>query len=130
MPLCFNNNLATGPAVSTPDVQNQLYAVDLYTRRPVVCVTLTARDCKDDKDWATEHVNMKRNKWQKIFFSLSPAFLFILIIDVFLSEGNVLLETILRSCRKMSDLAVGSDGIITDKRTDLHIFWNKAQTGR
>ena len=43
-----------------------------------------------------------------IFCSLtSPVFLFILIIGVFSSEGNVALETILRSRKEVSDLAVG-----------------------
>ena len=43
-----------------------------------------------------------------IFFALmSPAFLFILVIGIFSSGGNVAIETVLLPCKKMSDLAVG-----------------------
>lgn len=43
-----------------------------------------------------------------ISFSLkSPVFYSILIIGAFSSGGNVALETILHSCTKVSDLAVG-----------------------
>ena len=39
-----------------------------------------------------------------LFFPTSPVFLFILIIGVFLSGGNVALESILRSRKKVPDL--------------------------
>ena len=40
------------------------------------------------------------------FFPMSPVFHFILIIDGFLSERNVALETILLPCIKVIDLVV------------------------
>ncbi|GFW60444.1 transposable element Tcb2 transposase [Trichonephila clavipes] len=41
------------------------------------------------------------------FFLSSPIFLFIWIIGIFSSGGTVAVEIILRSCTKVSDLAVG-----------------------
>ncbi|GFX08567.1 transposable element Tcb2 transposase [Trichonephila clavipes] len=60
------------------------------------------------------------------FFLTSPVFQFIRIIGVFSSGGTVAVGIILRSCTKVSDLAVGGvllyGGISIDGRTDLYII--------
>ncbi|GFW30596.1 transposable element Tcb2 transposase [Trichonephila clavipes] len=60
---------ANGTTVSTQTVQNRLYGVGLYARRPMVCVTLTSRHRRDRREWATEHVNWRRNEWSDVLFS-------------------------------------------------------------
>ncbi|GFU71602.1 retrovirus-related Pol polyprotein from transposon opus [Trichonephila clavipes] len=41
---------ATGTTVSTQTVRNRLHGVDLYARRPLVCVRLTSRHRRDRRD--------------------------------------------------------------------------------
>ncbi|GFX41049.1 transposable element Tcb2 transposase [Trichonephila clavipes] len=60
---------ATGTTVSTQTVRNRLHGVGLYARRPMVCVRLTSRHRHDFRDWATEHVNWRRNEWSNVLFS-------------------------------------------------------------
>ncbi|GFX55524.1 transposable element Tcb2 transposase [Trichonephila clavipes] len=60
---------ATGTTVSTQTVQNQLHGVGLYARRPMVCVRLTSRHRRDRREWATEHVNWRRNESSSVLFS-------------------------------------------------------------
>ncbi|GFV39183.1 transposable element Tcb2 transposase [Trichonephila clavipes] len=60
---------ATGTTVSNQIIRNRLYVVGLYTRRPMVCVRLTSRHCRDRRDWATDHVNWRRNEWSNVLFS-------------------------------------------------------------
>ncbi|GFT28549.1 transposable element Tcb2 transposase [Trichonephila clavipes] len=54
---------ATGTTVSAQTVQNRLHGVGLYARRPMVSVRLTSRHRRDRREWATEHVNWRRNEW-------------------------------------------------------------------
>ncbi|GFY00127.1 transposable element Tcb2 transposase [Trichonephila clavipes] len=98
---------ATGTTVSTQTVRNRLHGVGLYARRPMVCVRLTSRHRCDRREWAAEHVNWRRNEWSNVLFLTSPVFLFIRIIGAFSSGGTVAVGIILRSCTKVSDLAVG-----------------------
>ncbi|GFT28753.1 transposable element Tcb2 transposase [Trichonephila clavipes] len=65
---------ATGTTVSTQTVRNQLHGVGLYAHRPMVCVRLTSRHRRDRREWATEHVNWRRNKWSNLLFSDVPFF--------------------------------------------------------
>ncbi|GFX25365.1 transposable element Tcb2 transposase [Trichonephila clavipes] len=60
---------ATGTTVSTQTVRNQAHGVGLYARRPTVCVRLTSRHRRDRREWATEHVNWRRNEWSNVPFS-------------------------------------------------------------
>ncbi|GFX53058.1 transposable element Tcb2 transposase [Trichonephila clavipes] len=60
---------ATGTTVSTQTVRNRLHGVGLYARRPMVCVRLTSRHRHDRREWATEHVNWRRNEWSNVPFS-------------------------------------------------------------
>ncbi|KAF8790237.1 Transposable element Tcb1 transposase like protein [Argiope bruennichi] len=66
--------LATGTTVSTQTVRNRLHTVDLYARRPMVCVTLTARHCRALREWAVEHVNWRRNEGHNILSSNESRF--------------------------------------------------------
>ncbi|GFX08593.1 transposable element Tcb2 transposase [Trichonephila clavipes] len=60
---------ATGTTVSTQTVRNRFHGVGLYARRSMVCVRLTSRHRRDRREWATEHVNWRRNKWSNLLFS-------------------------------------------------------------
>ncbi|GFV15402.1 transposable element Tcb2 transposase [Trichonephila clavipes] len=60
---------ATGTTVSTQNVRNRLHGVGLYPRRPMVCVRLTSRHRRDRREWATEHVNWRRNERSNVLFS-------------------------------------------------------------
>ncbi|GFW84812.1 transposable element Tcb2 transposase [Trichonephila clavipes] len=60
---------ATGTTVSTQTVRNRLHGVGLYARRPMVCVRLTSRHRRDRREWATKHVNWRRNEWSNVLFS-------------------------------------------------------------
>ncbi|GFY00426.1 transposable element Tcb2 transposase [Trichonephila clavipes] len=60
---------ATGTTVSTQTVRNQVHGVGLYARRALVCVRLTSRHRRDRREWATEHVNWRRNEWSNVLFS-------------------------------------------------------------
>ncbi|GFX14776.1 transposable element Tcb2 transposase [Trichonephila clavipes] len=65
--------------------------------------------------------------------SMVPVFLFIRIIGVFSSGGTVAVGIILRSCTKVSDLAVGVlvyGGISIDGRTDPYIIRDGPLTAR
>ncbi|GFS72461.1 transposable element Tcb2 transposase [Trichonephila clavipes] len=60
---------ATGTRVSTQTVRNRFHGIGLYARRPMVCVRLTSRHRRDRREWATEHVNWRRNEWSNVLFS-------------------------------------------------------------
>ncbi|GFT20612.1 transposable element Tcb2 transposase [Trichonephila clavipes] len=60
---------ATCTTVSTQTVRNRLHGVGLYARRPMVRVSLPLRYCLDRREWATEHVNWRRNEWSNVLFS-------------------------------------------------------------
>ncbi|GFT52445.1 transposable element Tcb1 transposase [Trichonephila clavipes] len=60
---------ATGITVSTQTVRNRLHGVDMYARRPLVCVRLTSRHRRDRREWAKEHVNWRRREWSNVLFS-------------------------------------------------------------
>ncbi|GFW57892.1 transposable element Tcb2 transposase [Trichonephila clavipes] len=60
---------ATGTTVSTQIVRNRLHGVGLYARRPMACVRLTSRRRRDRREWATEHVNWRRNELRNVLFS-------------------------------------------------------------
>ncbi|GFY36476.1 transposable element Tcb2 transposase [Trichonephila clavipes] len=60
---------ATGTTVSIQTIRNRLHGLGLYARRPMVCVRLTSRHCRDCREWATEHVNWRRDEWSTVLFS-------------------------------------------------------------
>ncbi|GFS84788.1 transposable element Tcb2 transposase [Trichonephila clavipes] len=60
---------ATGTTVSTQTVRNRLHGVGLYARRPMICVRLTSRHRRDRREWATEHVDWRRNELSNVLFS-------------------------------------------------------------
>ncbi|GFW37964.1 transposable element Tcb2 transposase [Trichonephila clavipes] len=60
---------ATGTTISTQTVRNRLHAEGLYARRPMVCARLISRHRRDRREWATEHVNWRRNEWSNVLFS-------------------------------------------------------------
>ncbi|GFX87073.1 transposable element Tcb2 transposase [Trichonephila clavipes] len=98
---------ATGTTVSTQTVRNRLHGVGMYARRPMVCVGLASRHRRDRREWATEHVNWRRNEWSNVLFpdesrfSVHPDNRRIFIWRV------VAVGIILRSSTKVSDLVVG-----------------------
>ncbi|GFV60421.1 transposable element Tcb2 transposase [Trichonephila clavipes] len=98
---------ATGTTVSTQTVRNWTHGVDLYARRPMVCVRLTSRHNCNHREWATEHVNWRRNEWSNVLFSNESRFsVHPNNRRIFIWRG-VAVRILLRSCTKVSDLAVG-----------------------
>ncbi|GFW24037.1 transposable element Tcb2 transposase [Trichonephila clavipes] len=65
---------ATGTTVSTQTVRNRLHGEVLYARRPMVCVRLTSSHRRDCREWATEHVNWRRNEWSNVLSSNESRF--------------------------------------------------------
>ncbi|GFV86042.1 transposable element Tcb2 transposase [Trichonephila clavipes] len=59
----------TGTTVANQTVRNRIHGVGLYARRPMVCVRLTSRHRRDRREWATEHMNWRRNEWSNVLFS-------------------------------------------------------------
>ncbi|GFW38384.1 transposable element Tcb2 transposase [Trichonephila clavipes] len=60
---------ATGTRVSTQTVRNRLHGLGLNAHRPMVRVRLTSRHRRERREWATEHVNWRRNDWSNVPFS-------------------------------------------------------------
>ncbi|GFV04038.1 transposable element Tcb2 transposase [Trichonephila clavipes] len=100
---------ATGTTVSTQTVRNRLYDVGLYARRLMVCVRLTSRHRRDRREGATEHVNWKRNEWSNLLFSDKSRFSVHPDNRRIFIWRDMAVGIILRSCTKVSDLAVGDE---------------------
>ncbi|GFV09914.1 transposable element Tcb2 transposase [Trichonephila clavipes] len=98
---------ATGTTVSTQTVRNRLHGVGLYARRPMVCVRLTSRHRRDRREWATEHVNWRRNEWSNVLFSDESRFSVHPNNRRIFICRSVAVGIILRTCTKVSDLVVG-----------------------
>ncbi|GFS77098.1 transposable element Tcb2 transposase [Trichonephila clavipes] len=107
---------ATGTTVSTQTVRNRFHGVGLYARRPMVCVRLTSRHRCDHREWATEHVNWRRNEWSNVFFSDESHF------SVHLDNRRIFIW------RNRGMLVYG--GISIDGRTDLYIIRDGPLTAR
>ena len=116
----------TGTTVST--VQNSFHVVDLYSRRPMVCVTLAARHRWTRREWTTEHVNWTRNEWRKILFS--DEFRFSVHVDnrrIFIQRERDTRNNpaILQENARFGDGGVMVyAGISIDRRTKIHIIRN------
>ncbi|GFT67038.1 transposable element Tcb2 transposase [Trichonephila clavipes] len=100
---------ATGTTVSTQTVRNRLHGVGLYARRSMVCVRQTSRHRRDRREWATEHVNWRRNKWSNLLFSDESRFSVHPDNRRIFIWRDLAVGIILRSCTKVSDLAVGDE---------------------
>ncbi|GFS75737.1 transposable element Tcb2 transposase [Trichonephila clavipes] len=100
---------ATGTTVSTQTVRNQLHGVGLYAHRSMVCVRLTSRHRRDRREWATEHMNRRRNEWSNLLFSDESRFSVHLDNRRIFIWRDLAVGIILRSCTKVSDLAVGDE---------------------
>ncbi|GFW92200.1 transposable element Tcb1 transposase [Trichonephila clavipes] len=129
---------ATGTTVSTQTVQNRLHGVGLYAHRPMVCVRLRHR--RERMEWATEHVNWRRNGWSNVLFSdesrfsvhldnrrifiwrdhgsrNNPAFVH---ESVRLGGGGMLVDEILRPIVVPYAPAIGDDFILMDDNCRPH----------
>ncbi|GFV03985.1 transposable element Tcb2 transposase [Trichonephila clavipes] len=93
--------------VSTQTVRNRLHGVGLYARRWMVCVRPTSRHRHDRMEWATEHVNWRRNEWSNLLFSDESRFSVHPDNRRIFIWRDLAVGIILRSCTKVSDLAVG-----------------------
>ncbi|GFX65399.1 transposable element Tcb1 transposase [Trichonephila clavipes] len=114
--------------------------VGLYARRPIVCVRLTSRHRRDHREWATEHVNWRRNEWSNVLFSDESRFsvqpdnrrIFIwrgcssrnnpAFVDesVRFGGGGVLVDEILRPIVVPYAAAIGDDFILMDDNCRPH----------
>ncbi|GFT93628.1 transposable element Tcb2 transposase [Trichonephila clavipes] len=115
-----------GTTVSTQTVRNRLHGVGLYARRPMVCVRLTSRHRRDRREWATEHVNWRRNEWSNVLFSDESRFSVhpdnrrIFIWRDRGSRNNP--AFVHESVRFGGGAVLVYDGISIDERTDLYII--------
>ncbi|GFT99251.1 probable RNA-directed DNA polymerase from transposon X-element [Trichonephila clavipes] len=97
---------ATGTTISTQTVRDWTHGVGLYARRSMVCIILTSRLHRDRREWATEHVNWRRNEWSNVLFSNESRFsVHPNKIGVFSSGGSVAVGIL---------LAIGDDFILMD----------------
>ncbi|GFV73346.1 transposable element Tcb2 transposase [Trichonephila clavipes] len=119
---------ATGTTVSTQTVRNRLHGVDLYARRPMVCVRLTSRHRCDRREWATEHVNWRRNEWRNVLFSVHPDNRRIFIWRDRGSRNNP--AFVHESVRFGVGGVLVYGGISIDGRTDLYIILDGPLTAR
>ncbi|GFW42721.1 transposable element Tcb2 transposase [Trichonephila clavipes] len=125
---------ATVTTVSTQTVRNRLHGVGLHARLPMVCVTLTSRHRRDRREWATEHVNWRRNEWSDVLFSDESRF------SVHPDNKRIF---IWRDCGSRNNPALvhegvrfGGGGVLVyggisiDGRTDLYIIRGGPLTAR
>ncbi|GFX52433.1 transposable element Tcb1 transposase [Trichonephila clavipes] len=59
---------ATGTTVSRQTVYRRLGHIDLYARRPVRCVPLTATHCRLRLTWSREHALWTPQQWSCVMF--------------------------------------------------------------
>ncbi|GFT90993.1 transposable element Tcb2 transposase [Trichonephila clavipes] len=124
---------ATGTTVSTQTVRKPAHGVGLYACRPMVCVRLTSRHRLYHREWATEHVNWRRNEWGSVFLT-SPVFLFIRTNRrIFIwrdrdSRNNP--AFVHESVRFGGAGVLMYGGISIDGRTDLYIIRDEPLTAR
>ncbi|GFS84325.1 transposable element Tcb2 transposase [Trichonephila clavipes] len=117
---------ATGTTVSTQTVRNRTHGVGLYARRPMVCIRLTSRQRRDRREWATEHVNWRRNEWSNVLFSdesrfsVHPDNKCIFIWRDRGSRNNP--AFVHKSVRFVGAGVLVYGGISIDERTDLYII--------
>ncbi|GFU94267.1 transposable element Tcb2 transposase [Trichonephila clavipes] len=125
---------ATGTTVSTQTVRNRLHGVGLYDRRPMVCVRLTSRHRRDRREWATEHVNWRRNEWSSALlsgeshFSVHPDNRRIFIWRECGSRNNP--ASVHESVRFCGGGVLVYGFISLDGRTDLYIIRDRPLTAR
>ncbi|GFU08090.1 transposable element Tcb1 transposase [Trichonephila clavipes] len=67
---------ATGTTVSRQTVYRLFGHIDLYTRRPVRCVPLTATHCSLRLTWNREHALCTPKQWSCMMFSDESSFSF------------------------------------------------------
>ncbi|GFY11236.1 transposable element Tcb2 transposase [Trichonephila clavipes] len=135
-----NLRSATGTPVSTQTVRNRLHGLGLYARQPMVCARLTSRHHRDRREWATEHVNWRRNEWSNVLFSDEPRFsvhpdnrrifiwrdrgsrnnLAFVHASVRFGGGGVLVDEILRPIVVPYSAAIGDDFILMDDNCRPH----------
>ncbi|GFS60057.1 transposable element Tcb1 transposase [Trichonephila clavipes] len=65
---------ATGTTVSRQTVYRRLGHIDLYARRSVRCVPLTATHCRLRLTWSREHALWTPQQWSCVMFSYESRF--------------------------------------------------------
>ncbi|GFY27916.1 transposable element Tcb1 transposase [Trichonephila clavipes] len=100
----------------------------------MVCVRLTSRHHRDRREWATEHVNWRRNEWSNVLFSNESRF------SVHPNNRRIFIwrERGSRNTPAFVHESVSFDsggvlmygGISIDWRTDLYIIRDGALTAR
>ncbi|GFU65037.1 transposable element Tcb2 transposase [Trichonephila clavipes] len=126
--------LATGTTVSIQTIRNRLHGVGPYARRPMVCVRLASRHRRDRREWATEHVNWRRNEWSNVLFSDESRFSVYpdnRRIFIWRDRGSRKNPAFVReSVRFGGGGVLEYGGISIDGRLDLYIIRNGPLTSR
>ncbi|GFV31694.1 transposable element Tcb1 transposase [Trichonephila clavipes] len=100
----------------------------------MVCVRLTSRHHRDRREWATEHVNWRRNEWSNVLFSNESRFS--VHQDnrrIFIWRGRGSRNNpafMYESVRFGSEGVLVYGGISIDGRTDLYIIRDGPLTAR
>ncbi|GFX22506.1 transposable element Tcb2 transposase [Trichonephila clavipes] len=94
----------------------------------MVCVRLTSRHHRDRREWATEHVNWRRNEWSNVLFSIHPDNRHIFIWRDHGSRNNH--AFLHKSVRFGNGGVLVYGGISIDGRTDLYIIRDGPLTAR
>ncbi|GFT89984.1 transposable element Tcb2 transposase [Trichonephila clavipes] len=124
----------TGTTVSSQTARNRLHGVGLYARRPMVCVRISSRHRRDRKEWATEHVNWRRNEWSNVLFSDESRF------SVYPDNRRIFIwrdrgsrnnpAFVHKKCQIWRWGVLVYGGISSDGRTDLYIIRDGPLTAR
>ncbi|GBM02348.1 hypothetical protein AVEN_138460-1 [Araneus ventricosus] len=86
---------ATGTRVSTQTVRNRLHHVGLYTRRTMICVSLTVDHYAACRRWTQEHLRWGELSGTTCSSRKNPALVYSLTIDGLSFGENVALLIIL-----------------------------------
>ncbi|GFS92724.1 transposable element Tcb2 transposase [Trichonephila clavipes] len=115
-------------------VRNRLHGVGLYARRPIVCVRPTSKHRLDRREWATEHVNWRRNEWSNVLFSDESCFSVLpdnRLIFIWRDSGSRNNPAFVHeSVRFGGGGVLVYGGISIDGRTDLYIIRDGPLTAR
>ncbi|GFW39536.1 transposable element Tcb2 transposase [Trichonephila clavipes] len=106
----------------------------MYAHRPMVCVRLTSRHRRDRREWATEHVNWRRNEWSIVLFSDESRFSVLpdnRLIFIWRDRGSRNNPAFMHeSVRFGGGGVLVYGGISIDGRTDLYIIRDGHLTAR
>lgn len=132
--LVLDLQAATGTRISRSTAARRLNEVGLYARKPMVCVPLTPASKGARLNWCRRHVQWSQEDWARVLFtdesrySLNSDSRRVLI---WREEGTRNLPSLVREISRFRDRGLMVwGGIMTNGRTELHIFQGGSVTAR